>query len=216
MSALHLVGPLPGALKRFDDAAASRSGKSVIQTLADVGGWEAPAEGTERFRMLDAALAARGTPYRSVRGRVEFGSWAMVRAAAVFATERDLIDVQQVGWGVTENEAKLALSQWGLSEIKARFAEPGDVLLFDMPDADLGGGLVQKGGLHIAIMSAPGGDLSWSMLPCRKIAEPKIVHVQPAKACCESWAGPFWMAKLVGAYSFDIAAKARPFRLAAA
>lgn len=142
-----------------------------------------------------------------------FGAWAMIRAAAVFATERDLIEVQQTGWGLTANEARLALTQWGLNEIRPRHAEPGDALLFDMPAADLGAGRTQKGGIHVAILSAPGGDLSWAMLPRRKHAEPRIIHVQPARACCESWAG-WWMPKLVGAWSYDTGNKARPFRLA--
>lgn len=212
----HVSEPLGRALINLDRAAASRAGKSVIQTIADAGGWEAPEEGTERYRMLDAALAARGTSFRSEHGRIVFGAWAMVRAAAVFATERDLIEVQQVDWGVTPNEAKLALTQWGLSEIRPRHAEPGDVLLFDMPDEQIGGGKFIKGGIHAAILSAPGGDLSWAMLPGKKSAEPRILHVQYAKACLESWAGPFWMNKLVGVWSFDVADKARPFRLEAA
>lgn len=189
-------------------------GRNEVGTAADVGGWEAPVEGTERCRMLEAALAARGTSYRSEGGRIVFGSWAMVRAAAVFATERDLIEVQQVGWGVTEQEARLALTQWGLNEVKPRHAEPGDVLLFDMPDADLGGGVKQKGGVHVAILSAPGGDLSWAMLPRKSIKEPRIVHVPLGRGCCESWGG-WWTDKLIGAWSFDTGRKARPFRLAA-
>lgn len=212
MAFAHITEPLGGALVNLDRAASVRSGKSVVQTIADAGGWEAPEEGTERFRMLDAALSARGSSYRVEGGRTVFGSWAMVRAAAVFATERDLIEVQQVGWGVSKQEARLALTQWGLTEIRTRHAEPGDVLLFDMPDADLGLGRVQKGGLHIAVLSAPGGDLSWAMLPRKKIAEPRIVHLPLGRGCCESWGG-WWMPKLVGAWSFDSHDRARPFRL---
>lgn len=221
MSISHFTGlrpvaePLQGALKHLDNVAALRSGKSIIQNIADLGGWDAPAEQTERYRMLSAALAARGTPYRSEGGRVVFGSWAMVRAAAVFATERDLIEVQQTGWGLTPNEARLALTQWGLTEIRARHAEPGDVLLFEMPDVDLGHGVTQKGGVHAAILSAPGGDLSWAMLPGKTASDPKVIHVKPARACCESYAGPI-TDRLVAAYSFDTARKVRPFRLAAA
>ena len=213
MAFAHITEPLGGALINLDRAAAKRAGQPVIETIAEVGGWEAPAPGSERYRMLDAALAARGSAYRSEGGRMVFGAWAMVRAAAVFATERDLIEVQQTGWGLTANEARLALTQWGLNEIRPRHAEPGDLLLFDMPDADLGAGRTQPGGIHAAILSAPGGELSWAMLPRRKIAEPRIIHVQPARACCESWAGPFWMPKLVGAWSYDTGNKARPFRL---
>jgi len=55
-----------------------RAGKPVIETIAEVGGWEAPVAGSERYRMLDAALAARGSAYRSEGGRTVFGSWAML------------------------------------------------------------------------------------------------------------------------------------------
>lgn len=212
----HVSDPLGKALVRFDEVAAHRARKSVVQTLADVGGWEAPEEGTERSRMLEAVLAARGSRFVSEGGRIVFGAWAMVRAAAVFATERDLIDVQQTGWGVTDQEARLALTQWGLSEIRPRHAGPGDVLVFEMPDEPIGGGKAIKGGHHAAVLSAPGGEMSFAMLPGRKAAEPRIIHVQYAKACLESWGGPFWMNKLVGVWSFDTAAKARPFRLEAA
>ncbi|WP_309091705.1 hypothetical protein [Phenylobacterium sp.] len=128
---------------------------------------------------------------------------------------RDLIEVQQVGWGVTANEARLALTQWGLTEIKPRHAEPGDVLLFDMPETQLGGGRSITGGMHVAILSGAGGELSWAMFPARKQPEPRILHLPYARACCESWAGSIWMDKLVGAWSFDTGRKVRPFRLAA-
>lgn len=216
MTLSHVTEPLGAALINLDKAAARKAKKSVVQTIADLGGWEAPEEGTERYRMLEAGLAARGTPYRTEGGKVTFGAWAMIRAAAVFATERDLIAVEQTGWGLMDNEARLALTQWGLSEIRPRHAEPGDVLLFDMPDEDLGAGRVTKGGLHAAILTAPGGDLSWAMLPGRQNAEPRIVHVRPARHCAESWAGAFWMSRLVGVWSFDTARKARPYRLEAA
>lgn len=212
MTLAHITEPLGGALINLDRAAAARAGKPVIETIAEVGGWEAPAAGSERYRMLEAALAARGSAYRSEGGRTVFGSWAMIRAAAVFATERDLIEVHQVGWGVSANEARLALTQWGLNEIRPRHAEPGDVLLFDMPAVDLGAGRTQPGGIHAAIISAPGGELSWAMLPRRKVAEPRIIHIPLARACCESWGG-WWMPKLVGAWSYDTGNKARPFRL---
>lgn len=216
MSLAHISEPLGSSLVRLDEVAARRQRLTVVETVAKAGGFAAPEEGTERCRMLEAALVARGTPFRSEGGKVVMGSWAMVRAAAVFATERDLIDVQQIGWGVTDQEARLALTQWGLTETKTRHAEPGDVLLFDMPDVDLGGGLTQKGGIHIAILSAAGGELSWAMLPGKTKEEPRIIHIYPARACAEAYCGKVWMDRLVGAWTFDNGRKTRPFALEAA
>lgn len=216
MSLAHIPEPLGRSLIRLDEVAAARSRKSVIETLGDAGGWEAPEEGTERCRMLEAALAARGTPFRIEGGQIVFGGWSLVRAAAVFATERDLIQVQQVDLGVTNQEARLALTQWGMAEIKTRHAEPGDVLLFAMPDEPVGRGRVVAGGVHAAVLSGAGGELSWAMLPGRSNAEARILHAPYGRAVCESWAGPYWTSKLIGAWSFDTGRKTRPYRLEAA
>lgn len=64
------VGPRPigealgAVIVGLDRVVAKKAGKTVIQNLADTQGWEAPEEGTERYRMLDLALASRGMGYR--------------------------------------------------------------------------------------------------------------------------------------------------------
>lgn len=201
----HVGEPLGLALVNLDRAAAKRSGLSVIDTLAQVGGWEAPEHDSERYRMLEAALASRGMPWRSGGGEGMHDAWSLVRECAQFATQRDGIDVERpyAGWGVSESKARKVLTQWGLTEVKTRYAAPGDVLLFDVPQQDLGGGRTFDGGFHAAILSEPGGDLSWSMLPTKKRPAARMVHTFPARAVIESFVSPLWRARLVAAFSFD-------------
>jgi hypothetical protein len=190
----HISEPLGAVIIGLDRSMADRTGASIIQTIADAGGWTAPEEGTERYRMLEAALASRGTPYRN--GPVgRFDAWSLARSCATYATERDCIEAVRPpsGWGPTEAEARKVLTQWGLTEVRLRHAAPGDALLFDMP----------QGGVHVAVLSAPGEELSWAMAPGKSLPEPKIVHAIPARAVCESWAGAYWTSKLIGAFSFD-------------
>lgn len=209
MALAHITEPLGAALVHLDQAAASRSGKTIIQTLADVGGWQAPEHNSERYRMLEAALASRGMPWRFGGGEGAHDAWSLARECAAFAAQRDCIDVERpgAGWGITEQEARKALTQWGLSEVRLRHAAPGDLLLFDMPEQAIGGGRVYAGGFHVAVMSAPGGDLSWSMLPGRVLPQPKIIHAYPVRAVVESWMGPMWSERLVAAFSFDTPGK---------
>lgn len=208
MALAHITEPLGGALINLDAAHAARTGKSIVQSIADAGGWEAPEEGTERYRMIDRALSCRGMGYRFKGGEGAHDAWSLLQTCAAHAAERDCIDIPREvpGYaGVSEAAARLAFLQWGLTEIKTRHAEPGDVLLFAV-----------EGGVHAAILSAPGGDLSWAMLP-RKVREaPTMVHAYPARSVCESWMLPFWTERLIAAFTFDTASKARPFRLEAA
>lgn len=61
---LRPIGEALGAvIVGLDRVVAKKAGKTVIQNLADTQGWEAPEEGTERYRMLDLALASRGMGY---------------------------------------------------------------------------------------------------------------------------------------------------------
>ena len=189
---LRPIGEALGAvIVGLDRVVAKKAGKTVIQNLADTQGWEAPEEGTERYRMLDLALASRGMGYRFKGGEGAHDAWSLARTCAAFACERDCIDVSRAD-GVTEAEARMAMTQWGLTEVRARHAAPGDLLLFQTKD-----------GFHVAIMSAPGGDLSWSMLPGRRLAEARMIHAAPAKSVVESWVGPFWMEQLVAAFSYE-------------
>ncbi|CAN7172681.1 hypothetical protein [Brevundimonas sp. LjRoot202] len=219
MPLAHITEPLGGALIRLDEAAASRSGKSIVQTIADAQGWEAPEQGTERCRMLEAALSYRGTPYQFRGGHGRHDAWSLIRTCAAHAAQRDCVDIPRTepGYaGVSDAAARLAFGQWGLVEIKSRHAQPGDVLLFSVPDAPMfGGGGTIPGGVHASILSAPGGEISWAILPGHSRPEPKMVHAYPAKAVCEAWVGKVWTDKLVAAFSFDTGRKARPFRLAA-
>lgn len=201
--------PLGGALINLDTAAAGRARKSIVQNLADVEGWEAPEHGSERYRMLEAALASRGIAYRHGGGDGHHDAWSLVRDCAQVATQRDGIDVTR--WspgfgGVKEQCARMALTQWGLVEVKERHAAPGDVVLFSI-----------EGGVHAAVISAPGGDLVWPMLPGKKPkSEFRMIHA-PGRAVTEAFAGPYWTAKMLAVFSFDGGqAPARPLRLAAA
>ena len=184
--------PLNRALADLDRIAAKRAGKSIIQNLADLDGWVAPEEGTERYRMLEAALASRGMPWRFLGGDGGHDAWSLLQACTAVATQRDPMEVTRDGMIVTEQSARMAFTQWGLTEVRIRHAEPGDVLLFDM-----------DGGVSAAVMSSPGGEMSWAMLPGHKLPEAKLIGAMKARGTCESWAGPFWMDKLTAAFSFD-------------
>lgn len=203
---LRPIGEAMGAvIVGLDRVIARKAGKSVIQNLADTQGWEAPEEGSERYRMLDCALASRGMAYRFRGGDGAHDGWSLAKACAEYAGQRDCIDAERElsSWGVTEAEARKVLTQWGLSEVRVRHAAPGDLLLFGMSDQPLPGGRTMKGGIHVAVMSAPGGELSWSMLPGRKLAEARMVHAYPVRAVIESWVGPYWSEKLIAVFSYD-------------
>lgn len=212
MSLHHLQTPLRpisdhmGSLAvQLDRAVANKLGTSIIQAVADAGGWQAPPEEDERYRSLELAMASRGTCY-AFKGQLPgtHDAWSLAKACAEAGSGRDGIDAErEVGTGVAETEARKVLTQWGLTEVKVRHAAPGDFLLFDMGAR----------GFHVAIMSAPGGELSWAMLPGRKLPEPKIIHAYDARAVVESWCGPFWMDRLVAAFSFDKPPATRGARL---
>lgn len=214
----HVSELMTAAVVRLDEAAVARSRKSIVDTLADAGGWEAPQVGTERCRMLQAALEARNTPYAFKGGPGRHDAWSFVRYCAAFAAERDCVDIERTksGWSnVNEASARLAFLQWGLTEIKVRHAEPGDVLLFRMPD-DCGLGE----GVHPAVLSSAGGELSWAMLPGKTAKGARMIHAHWGRGVVEAWLGgsgdEFWSPKLVAAFSFDVAGdRPRPFRLAA-
>ncbi|WP_292038629.1 MULTISPECIES: hypothetical protein [unclassified Brevundimonas] len=211
------VGSVVAQLERV---VARKHGKTVVQNIADMGGWSAPEHDSERYRMLDKAFALRGMPHRfgGTADGSAFDAWSYARACATHATQRDCIDVQRqgVGWGIEEQEARKALSQWGLTEIKLRHAQPGDLLLFAMPEERLhrGPGLppdVKTAGMHVGIMSAPGGDLTWAMLPNGKPKpEAKMLHVCGARPITECWVGPMWSDNLVAAFSFGDPTDERP------
>lgn len=214
----HISEPMTAAIIRLDDAAASRSRKSIIETLADAGGWQAPLEGTERCRMLQAALEARNTPWGHLGGSGRHDAWSFARFCASWAAERDCVDIERTksGWSnVIEPTARLALLQWGLTEIKVRHTEPGDLLLFAMPD-DCGLGE----GAHPAVLSSAGGELSWAMLPGKTGKGARMIHSYWGRGVTESWISgktdDFWQPKLIAAFSFDIDRKQRPYRLEAA
>lgn len=220
MHLAHITEPLGGALIKLDEAAAFRARKSIVQTIADAQGWEAPVAGSERSRMLEAALSYRGTPYRYCGGGGSHDAWSLLRTCAAHAVERDCVDIPRTvpGYaGVSDAAARLAFLQWGLVEIKPRHAEPGDVLLFHVPDEPLvGGGVAIPGGVHAAILSAPGGSLSWSMMPGKVREQAMMIHAYPGRAVIEASLFAGWESRLVSAFSFDTGRKARPFRLAAA
>lgn len=220
MHLAHITEPLGGALIRLDEAAASRSRKSVVQTIADSQGWEAPEQGSERCRMLEAALSYRGTPYRFGGGGGRHDAWSLLRTCAAHAVQRDCVDIPRTvpGYpGVSDAAARLAFLQWGLVEIKPRHAEPGDVLLFSVPDEPLvGGGVAIPGGVHAGVLSAPGGELPFAMLPGQSREHAMMIHAYPGRAVIEASLFAGWESRLVSAFSFDTGRKARPFRLAAA
>lgn len=204
----HIGEPLGAVVVGLDRAIAAKAGKTVVQSIADKGGWEAPEHGSERYLMLEAALASRGMGWRFRGGNGTHDNWSLVRDCAQIATQRDLIEVERdtSDWAVAvpEARARMAFTQWGLTEVRARHAAPGDVLLFSMGE-----------GVHPAILSEPGGDLSWSMLPGKRLPEPKMVHGYLARSVVESWVGGWWMGQMIGAFSFDTADRMRAMKVAA-
>lgn len=184
---------LGGVIVGLDRVMARKAGKTVVQNVADTEGWTAPEEGTERYRMLEAALASRSMPYRFGGGEGAHDAWSLARACATFATERDGIDViRDPQHGVSEQVARMAITQWGLTEVRARHAAPGDLLLFQSSE-----------GVHVSILSSAGGDLSWAMLPGKTRPEPKMIHAYPGRSVIEAWCGKVWMDRLIGVFSFD-------------
>ncbi len=207
------LGPIVIGLDR---AKARKAGESIIQNLADAGGWTAPEPDTERYRMLEAALASRGMMWAFRGAEGTHDAWSLIRHCASAATERDTIDLTRTspGYdGVAEGDVRTAFLQWGLTETRIRHATPGDVLLFDMTGARYAGKRVEAG-FHAAIMSAPGGDLRWALTPTGNQSEAKMIHAGPARAVAEAWVGPVWTDRLVAAFSFD--APGRPLRAAMA
>lgn len=219
---LRPIGEGIGAvMAQLDSVVARKQGKTIIQNIADMGGWEAPVHESERYRMLAKAMSLRGQPnlmYGGTANGVLFDAWTFARDCAAYATERDCIDVSHspMSWGISEDEARAALSQWGLTEIKLRHAQPGDLLLFAMPEDRMhrGPGLppyVTSAGMHVGIMSAPGGELTWAMLPNGKPrTEAKMLHVCGARPITECWVGPMWSDNLVAAFSFGDPTDERP------
>lgn len=204
----HIGEPLGAIVVGLDKAIAEKAGKTIIQTLADKGGWEAPEHGSERYLMLEAALASRGMSRRFRGGQGAHDNWSLVRECAQIATQRDLIEVERdtADWAVAvpEERARMAFTQWGLTEVRLRHASPGDVLLFSMGE-----------GVHPAIMSAPGGEYSWSMLPRKSLPEAKVIHAYYARSVVESWLGKWWSDRLIGAFSFDGSDRMRALKVAA-
>jgi len=219
---LRPIGESMGSvMAQLDSVVARKQGKTVVQNLADMGGWEAPEHETERYRMLDKAMSLRGNPdnkYGGTSKGVLFDAWTYARDCAVYATERDCIDVSHapMSWGISEEEARAALSQWGLTEIKLRHAQPGDLLLFAMPEQRIHRGrgqppYVTAGGMHVGVMSAPGGELTWAMMPNGKArTEAKMLHVCVARPITECWLGAMWTDNLVTAFSFGDPKNERP------
>lgn len=196
----HIGEGMSEVIVGLDRVMAKKAGKSVIQNIADTHGWRAPEESSERYRMLDAALAARGAPYRYGGGEGAHDAWSLARSAAIYATERDGIDVIREGSGdgnISEQAARMAITQWGLTEVRTRHAAPGDLLLFENDGGD------NAKGTHVAILSSAGGELSWAMLPGKSRPEPKMIHAYRARSVIESWVGTVWMDRLIGAFSFD-------------
>lgn len=186
---------LGGVIVGLDRVMARKAGKTVVQNVADTDGWTAPEEGSERYRMLEAALASRGMPYRYKGGEGAHDAWTLARACSTFASERDGIRVLRDDGKVSEAAARMAITQWGLNEVRARHAAPGDLLLFQ------GDGFTNTA--HVAILSSAGGELSWAMLPGKTRPEPKMIHAFPARSVVESWCGKVWMDRLIGVFSFD-------------
>ena len=204
----HISEPLGAVVVGLDRAVAAKAGKTVIQNLADQGGWEAPEHGSERYLMLEAALASRGMGWRFRGGEGTHDNWSLVRDCARIAAQRDMMEVERetADWSVAvpEARARMVFTQWGLTEVRLRHASPGDVLLFSMGE-----------GVHPAIMSAPGGDYSWSMLPRKTLPEAKVVHGYYARSVVESWLGKWWADRLIGAFSFDASDRMRSLKAAA-
>jgi hypothetical protein len=192
---------IPAVMDTVERAVVAKRGVAdLIRMRAFADGWEAPASDSERGLMLAAALEAKGMSY-SFRGRQpnSHDAWSLLRTCAAKATSRDCIDIERhdpAPLGMTEDRARMAFTQWGLVEVKPRYAEPGDVLLIAI-----------DGGVHAGVLSSPGGEtLSWSMLPGKEKPEAQMVHAFYGASVTESFLGPYWMHKkgqLIAAFSFD-------------
>lgn len=135
------------------------------------------------------AVARRwlGTPYRhqaSVRGQgadclgLVRGVWREVVGA-----EPEPVPAYSSDWAeVGGREILLEAARRWLVETPVDRAAVGDVLLFRMSP----GAMVK----HCAVLSAVDGP------------DPKIIHAYWGRAVVESWLGPWWRARLVGAFGW--------------
>lgn len=195
-----VADPVSGILANIDQAVINRAGgQGLVALRAEAEGWSAPSPTSERGRMLAKALEAVGTPW-SFKGEQAdtHDNWSLVKACATYATGRDLIDVDRLSadWaiGVSDERARMAFAQWGLTQVRDNHAEPGDLMLFRMGQL----------GVHPMIMSMPGGDFPRAHAgPRAMMSEAKAVHAGWAKSCTECWLGEFWTSKLIGVWSFD-------------
>lgn len=152
-------------------------------------GYDFAADLAPRPAMLAAARSLIGSPYRFKGEGDCFDAWSFLRECAARATGRaDLMDVARASadWdAVAGATAQTAFVQWGLREVRAGHAEPGDVLLF-----------ATGAGVHAAILS----DRTWPT------GERAIIHAYQAKAAHEAWLkadGSFAGRPVASAWTFD-------------
>lgn len=104
----------------------------------------------------------------------------------VVGEEPQAIPAYRSDWAETGvEESLLTAARAHLIEIDVADAQPGDVLLFRMaPEAAV---------KHAAIMSIEGAP---------RFSHPRMIHAYCARACVESWIGPWWARRLSHAFSF--------------
>lgn len=139
--------------------------------------------GSPQETILLEARDKLGAPYAHLgEGPGRYDAWGLARACVAFASGRDdLESPERADWGVaTTSAAHDTLASWGLVPTVAPM--PGDLLLYRM----------DGGRVHVAILSDVTGP------------ERKIIHAYWGRHVVESWEGPFWRNKLIGAWTLPV------------
>ena len=182
----------------------AQGGEKLLAMKADVDRWMPPVFGSARSRLAGRALELVGVPYR-FRGEDVNGmdDWGLVRQCVDPAIGDVPCPVwrDEPGYSVLTGSAQMALLSWGAGRIEPRQAEPGDIMLFQMNDA---------GGIHPAVLTAPGRSLPAALFNSDRATEPVMVHAIWGRAVNESWVGD-WMRRLHSVWRIgERGAPARP------
>jgi NlpC/P60 family putative phage cell wall peptidase len=149
-------------------------------------------------RVLAIARTFLGTPYRHQGATKGAGCdcLGLIRGVwrELYGAEAEAPPPYRPDWAeVCAAEPMLEAARRWLAERPVDAAAPGDVLLFRMsPAAAI---------KHCAILSAA---------PTPHDPHPRMIHAYWGRAVVESWVGPWWRRRLVGAFSFPAQPLARP------
>lgn len=133
--------------------------------------------------MVERAGRLLGRSYQHMgNGPDGFDSWGLVRAVVADVTgATDLPNPLRMGWGVSSvAEAQHILLNMGLRQTDVVL--PGDVLAF-----------LIDGRVHVGVLSSAAG-------------EGRVIHAYFGHSVVESWLGPFWAERRIGAFTLPAAA----------